>query len=389
MKGQRKGDLKKILAKAAKDGLALGPLGTTLDSTQFISTGNIAIDFAVGGGVPLGRSVEFYGFPSCGKTTTALQAAATLQKIIMAGGDPEREIEPGDKILYLDYEHALDKDYALALGLDPYHESFIIGQPDTLEEGANYAIDLIETGEIRMLIVDSIASMMPSSKAEAEIGKSLPAIRAKLVGDFMEKMTPILHNYNCAGVYLNQLKEVMDMGGRRPGMPARTSTPGGVSLKFFSSVRLEYTKIRDNKEDVLDELTSTPTKVVESTDVAVKVTKNKLGTPGKVANVRVRFGRGFDNFYTAIQILIGQKKIVKTGAYYYLHRLEAADLALVPDWIKRATTGQQRPYIMGDHALMKAADEHPEWRDEIIRYTEWVVQHLTEIPVIQEESEEE
>ena len=147
-----------ILAKAQKKyDLSVGPLSQIAQDATFISTGNIAIDHIIGGGLPLGRSVELAGPPSSGKTTTALQTAAELQKIIIAGGDPSRGIKPDDKILYLDYEQTIDQSYAKALGLDIDHESFLLTQPDTLEDGANLAVELIGTGRVRLVIWDSVA----------------------------------------------------------------------------------------------------------------------------------------------------------------------------------------------------------------------------------------
>lgn len=341
-----------------------------------ISVGNMAIDYIIGvGGLPFGYSVELYGPPSSGKTTTALMAAAELQKVIKAGGDPSRGIGPNDYILFLDYEFALQESYANALGIDTHHESWAFAQPDTLEAGANFAMDAIKTGLVRMLIIDSVAAMNPSSKAEAEIGKSLPAVQAKLLKDFGNNMNAILKQNNTVAIYLNHLVEVMDMGAaRRPGMPPRTSTPGGMALKYYSSVRIKFTQIKQNKTPYIDELTKEEKTRVTSTDVKVLVEKNKVANPFREAIVRVRFGRGFDNLWTALQVLLAHKHIMYNQGRYYFHKLD--DYGMAPEWMAREKTGTQRPYIHGADSLFEGADTDPEWRTALIMFAEEVVRSV-------------
>lgn len=296
-------------------------------------------------------------------TTLALQGAAVLQGIIRSGGDESRGIAPTDKILYLDYESAMDPEYAKALGLDLDHESLLFTQPDTLEDGANFVLQALETGRIRLVIFDSVAAMNPSAKAEAEIGKSLPAVQAKLMKDFGVNLNTALHNNNASAIFINHEMEKMQMGGR-PGMAPQTTTPGGVALKYFASVRVSFKQIKQNKEGYTDPVTKETVERVTSTDVKVKVVKNKVAPPFREAIVRVRFGEGFDNFWTAIQILLAQKKIIHNGGMYYFHNIE--DEGLAPGWMARATTGTQRPYIKGVSALFKMAKKHQDWRSGII-----------------------
>lgn len=350
----------------------VGKLSDIALPATFITTGNLAIDYIIGGGMPLGRMVELAGPPSSGKTTTALQTAAALQKLIKAGGDPKLGVKPDDRILYLDYEATLDQDYAMALGLDIDDETFLLTQPDSLEDGSNLALGLIETGRIRLVIWDSVASMLPSAKAEAEIGKSLPAVQAKLMSDLGQKLVPLLYEHQTANIFVNHLRDVLDMSGRRPAhLGPKKDTPGGVALKFYESVRLEYKQLQQLKEDVLDpfsgELVSTPM----ATNVEVKVAKNKVGKPFKKATVRVRYGVGFDNFWTALSLLVSSKEIMYSAGYWYFHKVE--DKGLAPDWMPRAKTGTQRPNLRTEAAVFEAADEHPEWRDNVIEYARQIL----------------
>lgn len=380
--------LEKVLATASKKyNLTAGQLDAVVEGTTSVTTGNLAIDYAIGvGGIPLGRSVELYGPTGCGKTTTALQTIANMQRLIKAGGDKARGIGPDDRIIYLDYEQAMDRRYAEALGVDTKHPSLIFAQPDTLEDGANFAIDALKTGEVRLLIFDSVAMMNPSSKADAEIGKSLPAVQAKLMTDTVMQLNVLLANHNASAIFLNHLKEMMAMGMTKPGMPPPTTTPGGKALKYAVSVRLEYKQIRQNKGTVMDPLTNEPQTIPTSTDVKVKVTKNKVAPPFREVTVRVRYGRGFDNFWTAMQVLLANKKAMHATGYFYFDRGAPAH-----DDMKRSGTG--RPMIHGERALFAFADTHADWRDDIIAAAQVVVDEHSDVleqiaPVIEEDGEE-
>lgn len=381
------GSLADLMAKSEKTyNLTVGPVNQIAQPVKTISTGNIAIDHITGvNGFPLGRSIELSGPPSSGKTTTAIQTAAILQQIIIAGGSPELGIKATDHILYMDYEQTLDEEYCKMLGLDVNHDSFLLSQPDTLEDGANFSREAIKTGEIRMIIWDSVAAMQPSAKAEAEIGKALPAVRAKLLTDFGEQLNPLLYQHEVLNVWINHLKETLEMGGR-PGVK-RYSTPGGVTLKFFASMRLEFKQIEQIREKVLDQITQEMVEEVTAQTVNVKVTKNKVGPPFRRANVRVRFGRGFDNFWTAMMVLVSHKKIVVAAKDYKFHRLE--EFGLVPEWMPRLKTGTMQPHIKGDKSLFMAADKFPEWRQQIIDYAAKVLADSTSGVVDDEDESDE
>lgn len=361
-------DFDAVLAQVQKKyKTGVGPVSKIAQPATFLTTGNIAIDHIMGGGFPLGRSTECAGLSSSGKTTTALQCAAELQKVIKAGGDPEKGIKADDRILYLDYEQTIDQEYCSALGLDIDDDTFLLTQPDTLEDGANLAVELIKTGRIRLVIWDSVASMTPSAKAQNEVGKSLPAVQAKLMSDLGQLLNPILYEHQTANVWINHLKEMMDMTGRRPAhLGPKMGTPGGVALKFYSSVRLEYKQLRNIKEKMIDPLSKQEVETPGSTEVEVKVTKNKVARPFLKAVVRVRFGRGFDNFWTAMQILLASKQVMYSQGYYYFHKVAEAGLA--PEWMPRVQTGMQRPNLRSDAVLLAQADAHPEWRQAVIDF---------------------
>lgn len=344
--------------------LHVGTLTSFAEEVPAITTGNIGIDKAIGiGGLPFGRCVELFGPPSSGKTTTAIQAAAELQKIILAGGDPVRRIEPDDVMVYCDYEHAFDIKYARALGIDVEHPSFLFAQPDWLEQGANVVRQLVATGKVRMVIFDSVAAMTPQAAMEAETGKANVALQARGMSDFLKAFNPLLHNNHCVGVFVNHIMELLDMGGgRKPGMPARTSTPGGRALKFYASVRVEYQQVQNLKSKVRDPLSNEEIDQVTATNVRVRVIKNKVAPPFRQAVVRVRYGKGFDNFWTALQVLISHKKIVYSSGYYYFER---SPELVHPDMDVQAS-GNKRPYVRGETTIFTFADEHVEWRELMI-----------------------
>lgn len=361
-----KNALATLLAQADKKyNLSVGPMGSIASDTLFITTGNLAIDYALGGGIPMGRSVELLGPPSSGKTTLALQAAIAMQKLIIAGGDPKRGIGPEDVILYFDYEQAMDPDYATALGLDLMHPSLQFTQPDTLEEGADFALAAFKTGQVRLALFDSVAAMNPSAQAEADsVGKSLPAIQAKLMKPFGVTLNSVLRNNNGTVIFINHEMVKMEMGARPGYGPPPTTTPGGSALKFFASVRVSFKQIRQNKGVVMDPVLMEEKEIPVSTDVRVKVIKNKVAPPFREATVRVRYGKGFDQFWTALQVLLANKKIMYSASRYYFHNLAEAGGA--PEWMPREAQGTKRPYLHGEKRVFAMADEYPEWRDLLI-----------------------
>ena len=352
-------DFDAILKEVGKKfDVQVGSLSTVVTPTEALTTGNLAIDYLTGvGGLPVGRVTELYGQPSSGKTTTALQAAAELQRRLIATGSDE-------KILYFDFEHALDDEYAGSLGLDVEHPSFLLAQPYWLEQGAEAARRIIASGKVRLCVWDSVAEMTPKSTLDAEFDRRTGAMeRARQIKELLARMTPLIHENRCAMVFLNHLMESLEMGGR-PGMPPPETTPGGKSLKFYASLRMSYKQVRQIKAAHHDALTGEVTNQVTAVDTKVKVTKNKLGNPFREATVRVRFGKGFDNTWSALQVLTAYKHIVVGSAGYHYFDSKKATVDLSHPDMTRSGTG--RPQIQGEATVLRFGDEHPEWREHLI-----------------------
>lgn len=381
---KKQDSLAALRAKLAKKyDTQLGAMSSIAKDVEAITSGNMAIDHVLGvGGLPRGRCIELYGPPSCGKSTTALQTAAAFQQKIREGVPGYA----GKAILYMDHENAMDPEYARALGLDvDDEETFIFAQPDSLEASANISRELVASGGIGLAIYDSVAAMTPMKALEAETGKASVAIQARLMSDFLKAYVAMLNETQTTAIFLNHIAEVIDMGGGgRPGVK-RYTTPGGRALKFYASVRVEYQQQKNIVQEVTDDLTMEKQKQVRATDVRVRVVKNKVAAPFKQCTVRVRYGKGFDNGYTALQVLVGHKKIVKgDGGYYFFEKVPE----LVTDDMDRQTTGNKRPYIRGEHNVFAKMDEDPEWRDKFLRLAEeTVAQSSTSVLVEDSESE--
>lgn len=370
-----KSAIDKILADSKKKyDVTAGPMNAIAQDTEAISTGSMAIDYITGvGGLPLGRSVELFGPPASSKTTTALMTAANYQKKIIKEGLDER-------ILYLDYEQAMDPNYAKNLGLDVDHPSFLFAQPNLFEDGANFALELIETGLVKIVIFDSVAAMTPKALYEAEIGKVQVAPQARLMAVLMQRLNPLLADTNSLAIFINHLKEKVGIGG--PAGPVKT-TPGGVSLKFYASMRIEYAQIGQIKGDVKDPLTGLKVKQTVASNVKVKIVKNKVAPPFKEAVVRVRFGKGFDDMWTTKNVLMANKKISGSAGYFYFDKSPE----LVHPEMELSKEG--KPYIHGEAELMKFADADPEWRAKAVTMARDLVGSVvTESPEVVEEDDE-
>jgi recombination protein RecA len=254
---------------------------------EVIPTGSISLDVALGlGGLPRGRIVEIYGPESSGKTTVALHALANAQK---AGGIAA----------FIDAEHALDPEYAKKLGCDT--DALLVSQPDTGEQALEIADMLIRSGAIDVIVIDSVAALVPKAEIEGEMGDSHVGLQARLMSQALRKITGALNQTKTTAIFINQLREKV---GVMFGSPETTS--GGKALKFYASVRLDIRRIETLKDgtDAVGNRTR------------VKVVKNKMSPPFKVAEFDILYGTGISREGSLIDLGVEQGIVRKSGAWY-------------------------------------------------------------------------
>jgi recombination protein RecA len=252
-----------------------------------IPTGSIALDVALGiGGYPRGRVVEIYGPESSGKTTVALHAIANAQK---AGGIAA----------FIDAEHALDPDYAQKLGVDT--EALLVSQPDTGEQALEIADMLIRSGAVDIVVIDSVAALVPKAEIEGEMGDSHVGLQARLMSQALRKLTGALNQTKTTAVFINQLREKV---GVMFGSPETTT--GGKALKFYASVRLDIRRIETLKDGT--EAVGNRTRI--------KVVKNKMSPPFKIAEFDILYGVGISKEGSLIDLGVDQGIVRKAGAWY-------------------------------------------------------------------------
>jgi len=333
----------------SKRSIKIGSLADFDMTVKSISTGNVAIDAITNvGGLPRGRIIECYGPPSSGKTTTALQAAACLQ-------------QSGGKILFLDYEKSLDQKYVKALGVDPTDESsFIYMQPDTFEEGANVFRDLMRSGELDMVIVDSVAAMVTEKELEADTGKVSMADRAKMMHQFMRQIVGQVNKHQLVVVFLNHVLEVIDASPMGQKLKAagvvRKTTPGGQALKFYSSMRIEYKQVGNIRGEVYDPISNEKMPIISQVKVQVTVVKNKVAPPFGQCEVRVRYGRGFSQAYSVLDVLIAHGAVKKKAAGVHVFPVELAP------------SGDEPYQLQGEETVLSAIESNPDWLTKLEAY---------------------
>jgi len=261
--------------------------GSVVNDIQVVSTGSLGLDIALGiGGLPRGRVVEIYGPESSGKTTLTLQVIAEMQKL-------------GGTAAFIDAEHALDPTYAQKLGVNL--DELLISQPDTGEQALEIADMLVRSASVDVVVIDSVAALVPKAEIEGEMGDSLPGLQARLMSQALRKLTANINRTNTLVIFINQIRMKI---GVMFGSPETTT--GGNALKFYASVRLDIRRIGGIKKG--DEVVGNETRV--------KVVKNKVAPPFREAIFDILYGEGTSREGEIIELGVVHKLVEKSGSWY-------------------------------------------------------------------------
>ena len=287
--------------------------GEAIADIQVVSTGSLGLDIALGvGGLPRGRVIEIYGPESSGKTTLTLQVISEMQRL-------------GGTCAFVDAEHALDVQYAQNLGVNL--QDLLISQPDTGEQALEIVELLARSGAVDVIVVDSVAALVPRAEIEGEMGDQHVGLQARLMSQALRKLTAVLAKSNTAAIFINQVREKVGVTYGNP-----ETTPGGRALKFYASVRLDVRK------------SGQPIKVgneAVGVKVRVKVVKNKLAPPFREAELEIYFGRGLDPVADLVNVAVAAGVIEKAGSWF-----SYGELRLGQGKEKAAEALRERPELL-------------------------------------------
>jgi recombination protein RecA len=262
----------------------------TISNIESIPSGILSLDLIIGcGGIPKGRILEAFGTEGGGKTTLALTIAAQVQKAGLVAA-------------YIDAEHSLSPDYAKTLGVDI--NKLLISQPDYGEQGLQIAEQLITSGEVGIVVVDSVASLTPKAEIDGEIGDNFMGLSGRMMSQAMRKLTAVTHQSQTILLFINQIREKI---GVMFGSPE--TQPGGRALKFYSSVRIDVRRsqiLKDGEENI-------------GARTKIKLVKNKMGSPFQETEVDLIFGRGFSRYGDILDLAVNKTIVEKSGAWYIVN----------------------------------------------------------------------